>query len=904
MGLTYPSDDPTDHYLCGRPWDHASEHCATPCPDGTSLRCKHAEYCFLDTSCDFRVLPTKPPTERPTPAPVPYERRENYSFCGDDWFHANTCAMKWCGDGGECPEDQDCFADTTCNVLDREPLPPTTRPSGAPVHYDDDSNYFFCGASYLEAVEYCSVETHCTGDHRECGPGKYCWSGVSCNIQDLRPPTPPRTSSPTRLTPDPTRSPIVRDAPENTRFYGSSWSDASGSCKEPGAMPRWCPKGSDDECDEGETCWADTTCNVVDFTFPPSLQPTDDPVTSSPTDRPIQYNDPINTSFCGSSYLDAEASCSIETHCPSGQHSDCPGGSYCWTVSSSPTCNILHIIGPTLPPTRRPSQSPTTEFKPSVSPTFRPTSNPTGTPTATPLQESDERRSLYCRTTWSDASSKCDVGCPHMTGCPPGEKCFGHTMCSKKPDVDPTLMPTNTITATPLTLSPTEPLETPHPSDILGTPRPTELLETPRPTPGLEESDFPTTPGESIRATPVPTMPPTWKKNVPLPIVPNPPTISPFAPVKAEVQIAHFPYVPGRKTPKPPAEIVLRIQHIINSVRSSLEKDIFVIEVRSGALIPSSLYTFEGFLASLTFYSNVGVNEKFFYLGEYSNDQIEYGIANLSLFLAKMMDTVAVERCDPDNISCGIPALDDIFHESIRVECSQVSPEAGMEYPSSTGCVCALGALNEYIGARSPSTSGAYSGVDFCETSLLRSICSRRINQGEELRWIAAMTYHVFFVQQYADEKGWNFVAELRKFVRGGMLDMNFVSAVAGLSVLDTGVTAGAEVGKFVRSFFKAMTKLSEGISSPIPLIPHEEIAPPTTSPSGAIFTVENLVPKTSPPATLTADSFGFMYNPTDTPSETLSSPTDTPFHFIHTFNPTDEPSNVEATHEPTNHSK
>jgi hypothetical protein len=74
-------------------------------------------------------------------------------------------------------------------------------------------------------------------------------------------------------------------------------------------------------------------CNIIDYTMPPSSQPTDEPTgtpTFRPTDSPVEYNDPINTSFCGKSYLDAEANCSLETNCPSGQHKECGSGSSCW----------------------------------------------------------------------------------------------------------------------------------------------------------------------------------------------------------------------------------------------------------------------------------------------------------------------------------------------------------------------------------------------------------------------------------------------------------------------------------------------------------------------------------------------------------------------------------------------
>ena len=149
-------------------------------------------------------------------------------------------------------------------------------------------SHFFCGASYLEAEENCSVETYCrSGLHSECGDGQYCWPGVkSCHISDL---TPPTTPSPTIDTPQPTKSPSDYDDPKNLRFCGKSWSDASDSCKGD-RTPKWCPRGSDEECgdDPSMVCWADTMCNILTAVFPPSPQPTDSPTLPHPTDTPIQ----------------------------------------------------------------------------------------------------------------------------------------------------------------------------------------------------------------------------------------------------------------------------------------------------------------------------------------------------------------------------------------------------------------------------------------------------------------------------------------------------------------------------------------------------------------------------------------------------------------------------------------
>jgi len=209
-----------------------------------------------------------------------------------------------------------------------------------------------------------------------------------------------------------------------------------------------------------------------------------------------------------------------------------------------------------------------------------------------------------------------------------------------------------------------------------------------------------------------------------------------------------------------------------------------------------------------------------------------------------------------------------------------------MECPSESGCVCVLGILNHFIGLQSESvlSNGKYSGVDFCETNLLRSICSRRINQGAELRWITAMTHWVFFIQQYNDGNGWTYLDELHEFVSGGMVDVSFVGAVADLSVLDTEATTSLDSSKqrFVQNFFKAMINLSEGMSQSMTQ-PEIKTATPTTPPSKRTTPVQTLAPTPGPrtaspsnPPTTTVGLISIL-NPTHKPTDKPVSPTNPP---------------------------
>ena len=43
----------TRHYFCGKDWHEASEKCSAPCPGGASDECPGEDRCFADTSCDY-----------------------------------------------------------------------------------------------------------------------------------------------------------------------------------------------------------------------------------------------------------------------------------------------------------------------------------------------------------------------------------------------------------------------------------------------------------------------------------------------------------------------------------------------------------------------------------------------------------------------------------------------------------------------------------------------------------------------------------------------------------------------------------------------------------------------------------------------------------------------------------
>jgi len=92
--------------------------------------------------------------------------------------------------------------------------------------------------------------------------------------------------------------------------------------------------------------------------------------------------------------------------------------------------------------------------------------------------------------------------------------------------------------------------------------------------------------------------------------------------------------------------------------------------------------------------------------------------------------------------------------------------------------ICNFGKLNYYLGARAAEEGrgGRYPDVDFCKDPGI--ICSSE--EHSELKWIAGMFYWIESLQSY-NERGWNYIDELHKFVDGGMSDTSFIDGISGV---------------------------------------------------------------------------------------------------------------------------
>ncbi|KAL7551637.1 hypothetical protein ACHAWF_014829 [Thalassiosira exigua] len=139
--------------------------------------------------------------------------------------------------------------------------------------------------------------------------------------------------------------------------------------------------------------------------------------------------------------------------------------------------------------------------------------------------------------------------------------------------------------------------------------------------------------------------------------------------------------------------------------------------------------------------------------------------------------------------------------------------------------------LNYYLGKRAADEGrdSRYPDIDFCRDP--GAVCSR--DDHPELKWIAGMFYWVRSLQTY--DEGWNYISNLKAFVRGGMQDDSFIDAVSGIvnrgchnPPCGTGPLDGGYERK--ENFKKVLEVLFEENGSPRKFRPVEDV--PTYFPS------------------------------------------------------------------------
>eukprot|EP00579_Thalassiosira_antarctica_P011373 CAMPEP_0201918770 /NCGR_PEP_ID=MMETSP0903-20130614/7834_1 /ASSEMBLY_ACC=CAM_ASM_000552 /TAXON_ID=420261 /ORGANISM="Thalassiosira antarctica, Strain CCMP982" /LENGTH=1230 /DNA_ID=CAMNT_0048455143 /DNA_START=36 /DNA_END=3725 /DNA_ORIENTATION=+ len=336
--------------LCGETQYDAFENCGRngyDCLDGV---CHNGLKCFMvGDACDDNEeekIDTRPPTARPTPKPTPKPTSR--------------------------PSAPLPSAKESPGITPPAPAPEKAEPT--PVN-NIGLRQQYCSKSKAALPTTCITAKTCK-QSEDCPSGTYCWADHLCGT---KPPTlapmviPSNLSIPTYMptwttymptNPPPEEPPQPDDTSiqfdvTDTFFCGTDRSQASTSCH------KRCRSGNREDCEDGETCFGYTSCEVETPRAPaveesePTKEPTKEPITPPPTPNtkngpdppgiePTQKPTPSPTTrptneesdasqpttpavvqqlFCASAMSELEASCESAQSCNSGP---CPSGMFCF----------------------------------------------------------------------------------------------------------------------------------------------------------------------------------------------------------------------------------------------------------------------------------------------------------------------------------------------------------------------------------------------------------------------------------------------------------------------------------------------------------------------------------------------------------------------------------------------
>ena len=426
--------DPRRHNFCGMSWEDANSNCGQWCSGLDDSECPSGQVCYSDTNCyyDADFVPTASPTTHP-PSSSPtlsYGDPANSRFCGSDWSAAkDSCSIEThcrSGSNDDCPQGQSCHGGLPCNIIDlmrrvRNASGSTPFPTMPPVGRDHPSNQKFCGQTWSDAAETCSLETHCPSGY--CQDGLECFESIpNCNAYDMKEeisytnsssvrPTTPIANETNTIAPSlkPSSSTIVPPASEN------EYNDTTASPSSGGEYPSVSPDSENFEWvdnDEDEQNW--------------SLSGEGDGNSSA-------------NLWCGTTQFDATRNCGIGTPCSNGV---CPGDLKCFMVSSRCDTGPENVDVDAEEWHERNTTAPTPSS---------PENAATNAPAAEP--NFDESDTFFCGVDQADASASCRKRCRSGSHaeCPNGTTCFGYTTCTSEAPTAPPIFsePTTSPVTTP-----------------------------------------------------------------------------------------------------------------------------------------------------------------------------------------------------------------------------------------------------------------------------------------------------------------------------------------------------------------------------------------------------------------------------------------------------------------------
>jgi hypothetical protein len=158
-------------------------------------------------------------------------------------------------------------------------------------------------------------------------------------------------------------------------------------------------------------------------------------------------NGPEDNYFCGTTYDDPSTDCSLRQNCRSGRDDECDGyadniGIKCFADTP---CDSKKGGGAAFVP-----HSTTSVLGGGSIPTVGPTTTAAAANSNTNYEHISDAPSdhWFCGIGFDDAETRCEVHCPHQTGCPIGEICYFGTSCDARTDA-PTVRPTRVPTMGP-----------------------------------------------------------------------------------------------------------------------------------------------------------------------------------------------------------------------------------------------------------------------------------------------------------------------------------------------------------------------------------------------------------------------------------------------------------------------
>jgi len=303
---------------------------------------------------------------------------EDWTEEEEDWSEAttSTSAMSlWCGEsksnaytncnrqGYDCP-DGVCFNGLKCfmvgdaceegegadssSTMDKSPSPTPSTLSGA-TGTNSGVLGQFCAESFDDLESVCTTATKCEVPE-DCPSGTYCWKEYMCGGTTSTTSPSVATAPQSSYSNSPSKSGTSlastssTDSPSSTGsamttglspqidiaatyFCGKDRVQASTSCH------KQCPNGLNEDCDEGETCFAYVTCGAGSSAAPtPGSELSLQPSPELPTEGVAMSSGPQSTGavqqlFCASAKEELEASCLTAQSCIS---EPCPSKMFCF----------------------------------------------------------------------------------------------------------------------------------------------------------------------------------------------------------------------------------------------------------------------------------------------------------------------------------------------------------------------------------------------------------------------------------------------------------------------------------------------------------------------------------------------------------------------------------------------